>query len=54
MRDFNYYAPTEVVFGAESEEQVATLVRKYGGSKVAQALLGKGLFQISLHKKNDA
>lgn len=34
MKDFNYYAPTEIVFGKESEEQVARLVRKYGGTKV--------------------
>ena len=34
MKDFNYYAPTEVVFGKESEEQVARLVKKYGGTKV--------------------
>ena len=34
MKDFNYYAPTEVVFGEKSEEQVATLVKKYGGTKV--------------------
>ena len=34
MIDFTYYAPTEVVFGRESEEQVAHLVRKYGGHKV--------------------
>ena len=34
MKDFVYYAPTEVVFGKESEEQVARLVRKYGGTKV--------------------
>ncbi len=34
MRDFNYYAPTEVAFGKDSEEQVALLVRKYGGTKV--------------------
>lgn len=34
MRDFTYYAPTEVVFGRESEEQVAFLVKKYGGHKV--------------------
>lgn len=34
MKDFNYYAPTEVVFGKESEAQVASLVRKYGGTKV--------------------
>lgn len=34
MKDFNYYAPTEVVFGEQSEEQAARLVRKYGGTKV--------------------
>ncbi|MBP5636061.1 MAG: iron-containing alcohol dehydrogenase, partial [Bacteroidales bacterium] len=34
MRDFIYHAPTEVVFGKESEEQVARLVKKYGGHKV--------------------
>jgi len=34
MKDFIYYAPTEVVFGKESEEKVAQMVRKYGGTKV--------------------
>ena len=34
MRDFNFYAPTEVVFGKQSEEQVARLVRHYGGTRV--------------------
>ena len=34
MKDFNYYASTEVVFGEQSEEQVATLVKRYGGKKV--------------------
>ncbi len=34
MKDFNYYTPTEVVFGRESEEQVAQLVKKYGGHRV--------------------
>ncbi|MBR2292057.1 MAG: iron-containing alcohol dehydrogenase [Prevotella sp.] len=34
MKDFNFYAPTEVVFGEQSEEQVASLVRKYNGTKV--------------------
>ncbi len=34
MIDFNYYAPTEVVFGEQSEEQVALLIKKYGGTKV--------------------
>ena len=41
MRDFNYYAPTEVVFGEESEEQVARLVKKYGGTKVLVHLTRK-------------
>ena len=48
MRDFNYYAPTEVVFGRQSEEQVASLVRKYSGTKVlvhygGQSALRSGL-----------
>ena len=34
MKDFVYHAPTEVVFGKESEEKVASLVKKYGGHKV--------------------
>ena len=34
MKDFNFYAPTEVVFGEQAEEQVAALVKKYGGTKV--------------------
>ena len=34
MKDFKYYAPTEVVFGEHSEEQVALLTKKYGGKKV--------------------
>lgn len=34
MIDFNYYAPTEVVFGKNSEEQVADLCKKYGATKV--------------------
>ena len=34
MKDFVYYAPTEVVFGKQSEEQVAAMVKKYGGSRV--------------------
>ena len=34
MKDFNYYAPTEVVFGKQSEEQVASLIRNYGDKKV--------------------
>ena len=34
MKDFNFYAPTRVVFGRECEEQVAELVKQYGGKRV--------------------
>ena len=34
MKDFTYYAPTEVVFGQNSEEKVALLTKRYGGTKV--------------------
>ena len=34
MKDFNFYAPTQVVFGRESEEKLPTLVKHYGGKKV--------------------
>lgn len=48
VKDFVYYAPTEVVFGRESEEQVANLIKKYGGHKVllhygGQSALKSGL-----------
>ncbi|MDE6012699.1 MAG: iron-containing alcohol dehydrogenase [Prevotella sp.] len=34
MKDFNFYAPTRVVFGRDSEEQLPQLIRSYGGSRV--------------------
>lgn len=34
MKDFNFYAPTRVVFGRQSEEQLPQLIRQYGGTKV--------------------
>ena len=34
MKDFNFYAPTRVVFGSNSEEQLPQLIRQYGGTKV--------------------
>ena len=41
MKDFNFYAPTEVVFGRDSEEQVAKLIKRYGGHKVLVHYGGK-------------
>ena len=34
IKDFNFYAPTRVVFGRESEEQFPQLIQQYGGGKV--------------------
>lgn len=34
MKDFNFYAPTEVAFGRQAEEQLPTLIKKYGGTRV--------------------
>ena len=51
MKDFNYYAPTEVVFGKESEEQVAQLVKKYGGTKVLVHYGGKSAERSGLLDK---
>ena len=51
MIDFNYYAPTEVVFGKESEEQLAPLIRKYGGTKVLVHYGGKSAIKSGLLDK---
>ncbi len=34
IKDFNFYSPTQVVFGKSAEEQLAALVRRYGGTRV--------------------
>ena len=34
MKDFKYYAPTEVAFGRDSEERIGELALKYGAHKV--------------------
>ncbi len=34
MQDFKFYAPTEVIFGKDSEEHLVEMIKKYGGHKV--------------------
>lgn len=34
MFNFNFYAPTEIIFGRKAEEETGKMVRKYHGSKV--------------------
>ena len=51
MKDFVFYAPTEMVFGQQSEEQVARLVKKYGGTKVLVHYGGKSAERSGLLDK---
>lgn len=51
MKDFNYYAPTQVVFGAGSEEQTGKLVKQYGGTKVLVHYGGKSAERSGLLDK---
>lgn len=51
MKDFIYYAPTEVVFGEHSEEEVARLIKKYGGSKVLVHFGGESAIRSGLLEK---
>lgn len=51
MQNFQYYAPTQVVFGRDTENQVAELVKEYGGSRVllhngGQSTVKSGLIAI--------
>ena len=34
MTDFHFFTPTEIVFGRSSEEQLPSLLKKHGASKV--------------------
>ena len=34
MKDFNFYAPTQVVFGRKSEDKLSQLIQQYDGKKV--------------------
>lgn len=34
MKQFNYYAPTNIIFGANTEAQVGELVKSLGATKV--------------------
>ena len=51
MKDFVYYAPTEVVFGEKSEERVASLTKKYRGRKVLVHYGGQSAIRSGLLDK---
>lgn len=48
MQDFNFYAPTQVVFGKNSESKVGELVKKYGGTKVLLHFGGQSAIKSGL------
>ena len=51
MQIFIYYAPTVVVFGNDSEEKVASLIKKYGGTKVLLHYGGQSAIKSGLLPK---
>lgn len=51
MKDFNFYAPTEVVFGANAEEQTGKLIKKYSGKKILVHYGGKSAERSGLLDK---
>lgn len=51
MKDFHFYALTEVVFGATAEEQTGKLVKKHGGNKVLVHYGGKSAERSGLLDK---
>jgi len=59
MKDFSFYAPTKVVFGAKAEEKIPQLIKQYGGTKVLIHYGGKsaeksGLLQEIKQRLTDA
>lgn len=41
MDNFQFYSPTEFIFGKETEAQAGEMVKKYGGKKGAPPLRRK-------------
>ena len=59
MQNFKYYAPTHVLFGRDTEKEVASLVKKYGGKKVlvhygGQSAVKSGLIATVEKQLSDA
>ncbi|MDO4497517.1 MAG: iron-containing alcohol dehydrogenase [Bacteroidales bacterium] len=51
MQNFNFFAPTQVVFGRNSENQLASLIKKYGGKKVLVHYGGQSAIKSGLMDK---
>lgn len=53
MFDFNYFTPTKVVFGRGAEDQVAGLIKEFGGTKILIHYGGESVVRSGLLKKSD-
>ncbi|MBR1585897.1 MAG: iron-containing alcohol dehydrogenase, partial [Clostridia bacterium] len=51
MYSFNYFTPTKVVFGKDTEKKVAELIREFGGKKVLIHYGGGSVVRSGLLKK---
>lgn len=51
MFSFKYFTPTKVVFGKETENQVADLIKEFGGKKVLIHYGGGSVIKTGLMKK---
>lgn len=48
MRDFTFYAPTEIMFGSHAEERAGSAIQKYGGTRVLVLYGGKSAAKSGL------
>ncbi len=51
MQNFKYYTPTKVVFGKDTELQVANLIKEFGGKKILIHYGGGSVIRSGLMKK---
>lgn len=51
MKNFTYYAPTQVVFGRDAENELASLVKKFNGKKVLVHYGGQSAIKSGLMAK---
>ena len=51
MQSFVFHTPTEIIFGKNSEEKTAQLVKKYGGTKIFIVYGGGSVVKSGLLKK---
>ena len=51
MFDFKYFTPTKVVFGKNTEAQVADLIKEFGGTKILIHYGGGSVVRSGLLKR---